>query len=494
MSHSSQVIQVDAAGHVIGGFEKNTNANLAIKRVQQANRVLSHAVTGRLSSSGGTAQLSDFLAVPPFVDVETAAGSLGPTIATLNTSLDNVTDALTAMAVDANLLAVALGITSITYGGGGAAASPIAAIGDSGTAADIQNLASEANPARIAINTNMHTIGALANKVLRALGHETLAIATTPDLQPPPDTYGAGSTGKNPPGSPADPIVKGGGSGLAFGGESPFTTPTPLIDDSMTDGGAATIGVTKAAWDAAITTWKNNIETMATRLAIATNTVIALTDSSTGTAGAAIVALTAFPADSADSGTSLAQKASTDAEMVDMRAAVASLFFKANALAAGLGIPERTYDGGGTVADTLAAVGTVTLAATGVLQTEMELFRVDMNKAFDALAEHVNRIAEVVDVTQIDRIVIKSSFIFDNPVNPVQERSTMESGTKFLTQDLTPVPGSTIPVSGGTAADPGQQGTDVDITFTDIIDNIATIALTVNAIRTALAGPLVKII
>lgn len=485
-------VKVDQHGHQVGGgqFVQNeiNQANIA-----QANRVTAFAETGRLSSSGGASRVSEYQAVPAFVDEDVATGTIGSTKATLDASLALVNDGLDALIADANTLAAALGIAGVTFGGGGTAASPIAAITDSGTALVTSATAAIMNPIRDQINTNMHVAGAQVNKVMRALRLPPVAIETSPMRQPPPDTYGAGSTGENPP-PPA--TVGGGGSGLAFGSESPFTDPTPAITEDS--GTHASPGISKTNLDAALTTWRDNVETLATRLAVATNTVVALTDNSTGTAAAGIASVAAFPADSADMTTSLASKATTDAEMVDIRNAVASLYGKANELAAGLGSPVRAYDGLGTVSDTLAAIGAVTPATTGAQQTDMEAWRTEVEQAFDALAEHVNVIAEQVDVVQLTRLVVTASFPFDNPVNPLQEKSgfnaTTQAQSRFLTSRLDPAPGAAIPVDSGTAADPGQQDADVDSRFATAADNLATLAAKINEVRTALAAPLVKLV
>jgi hypothetical protein len=380
----------------------------------------------------------------------------------------------------------------VVYAGGGTANDPILAITDSGVATANSATAVNMNPIRDQIDTNMHTVAALVNKVARAVGHEPVEVETSPDRQPPPDTYAAGSTGSNPGTGTTD----GGGSGQAFGKDSPFTDPTPAITEDS--GTAIATGVNKITLDAALTTWTDNVETLATRLAVFTNTVLALTDSSTGVVGTAILQIAVFPADTADSSTSLADGTSNDAEMADMRNAMASLFAKANALAAGLGVPQRTYDGLGTVSSTLAAVGAVTPATTGVLAAAMNAWRLQVDLAFDALAEFVNDMAREVDVPTITRPTITASFPFDNPVNPLQEKSDLNATTRaqsrFQTSALTPAPGSAIAVTGGTPADPGQQAADVDVRFTTAIGNIATLASTINAIRTALGQPLVKVV
>lgn len=485
----SRIVKVDAAGNVLdfGAFRGQDPAKaIALAQVQTSARTLAHAVSGRLSSSGGVPRIKEFLAVPAFVDEETATGPLGPTIATLNASLDLVTDALAAIFTDANALAAVLGIPQVTYGGGGTPASPIDAITGAGSAADVQNLASEANPARIAINTNMHTAAALVNRIARAVGHEPVAIETSPYRQPPPDTYGPGGTG-------AGGGTSTGGSGLAFASESPFTDPTPSIDDSMTDGGGGTVGVTKAAWDAALDIWRDNIETLASRLAVITNTVVVITDSSAGVAQGSIQELTAFPADVAVGGGTGTDDTELEAAAAVVRLNVALLFSKANELASGHGMPEVTYNGTGAVAnDTLEAVDdTLATAATGPVKTEMDAWAVRLNEAFDAVTAKVNQLCEMYGIEPLTRVVVTSSFPFDNPVNPQQEQSSMQSGTRFLT---TGEDGSgAIPVTFAANAT-GQPDTEVEARLDAAADNMASIAAKINAVRTAMAAPLVRVV
>jgi osmotically-inducible protein OsmY len=243
--------------------------------------------------------------------------------------------------------------------------------------------------------------------------------------------------------------------------------------------------------------WRDNLETMALRLALVTNTVAALTDSSTGTAGSSLSEMATF-VNVADGGTTSAQKASAEAEMADVKNAIASLFSKANALAAGIGAPVRAYDGEGSVSDTLAAIGAITAAITGVQATEMNTWRAQIHIAFDSLAEHVNEIAALVDVAPVSRAVQTASFPFDNPVNPQQEKSDLNATTRaqsrFRTSRLTPTPGSVLSVDGGTAADPAVTKAAADTALTVVKNNLATIAAKLNAIRTAVHGPLVKVV
>ncbi len=485
------VVKVDQRGHVLDfGHIRARDPAIAIglARQQEANRTATHGVTGRLSVSGGVAQRKDILAVRTFVDKTTALSSDGSTKATLDASLALVNDALDALFFDANAAAATIGVAQVTYAGGGTKASPITAITGAGTALSTSTTAAIMNPIRDQIDTNMITAAALINRVIRATGHEPLGIEFSPMRQPPPDVYGAGS--------PDTPTSPAGGSGQAFGKDSPFTDPTPAITESS--GTHVANGLTDVSLDGALDTWRNNVETMATRLALVTNTVVALTDSSTGTAQATIKDIAAFPADTADSSTSLAQKAATETEMGDIVDAFNSLWDKANELSAGLGHATRTYDGGGTGSDTLAAIGAVTAAATGVLQANMATWLTDIETTTDALAEFVNDLCDRSGVAQIVRVTVTSSFLFDNPVNPLQEKASLNATeqalSRFATHQQDPSPGSAIGTEGGTAADPGQQKADVDTRFANIADNIASLAAKVNGIRSALADPLVRIV
>ncbi len=170
LKFDTKPVKVDQFGHQQGGGQFVQN-EINQANIQQANRVLSHATTGRASSSGGTVRVSEFNATPLFVDVDVATATLGTTKATLDASLALVNDALDAVIADANTVLTALGLVGATYAGGGTATSPIAAITDSGTALVTSATAANMNVIRIAMDTNMHVAGALVNKCARALRH-----------------------------------------------------------------------------------------------------------------------------------------------------------------------------------------------------------------------------------------------------------------------------------------------------------------------------------
>lgn len=502
--YDTRPIAVDQHGHRQGGGQIIQH-EMNMANLQQANRVLSHGVTGRLSNIGGVPRVSEFLAVPEFPDdVDVATGTLGPTKATLDASLDAIADAVSGLFVDANAVAALLGVATVVDGSGGTPASPIGAVGDSGTLAVTGPTKANMDVIRVDINTNMHTLGALVNKLLRNTRHHALLIETSPMRQPPPDDYNAGSIGGNPPtGDPppaaGDPVEKGGGSGLAFGAESPYTDPTPAI--GVDSGAFAGTGQTKADMDDALTTWRDNLETLAYRMAVVTFTVVALTDNSGGTAQADDTldlctpdAENGFPADQADGGNTLADDADTDASLVEVRNAIEELAEKARELDGGLATGSNVYDGGGVgVDDTIAAIDTTistTATATGPQKASLDAWALEADQAFDQIAVMVNRQAIEVGVGVLSRAIVavgtESGGGQGNPVNRDVSEVYATDG------ELDPFPGTTIPVTGGDA-DPGQVPADVSAALVRAQNNVALLAAKINEVRAALQAPLVRI-
>lgn len=495
LKFDTKPVTVDQFGHQRGGGQFVQN-EINQANIQQANRALTHAVTGRLSASGGRAKVAAFLATPLFVDVDVATGTIGSTKATLDASLALVNDGLAAVIADANSVLTALGVAGAVYAGGGTAAATIAAITTSGTALATSAPAAAMNPIRAQIDTNMHVAGALVNKVMRAVRGRPLDIETKPDRQPPPDTYGAGSTGTNP-----GTTVGGGGSGAAFGNHAPFTDPTPAITEDS--GTHAANGVTKVVLDAALANWAANVETLAQRLSVATFTPGALTDSSGGAAGVLGLVQPGFGPEAgptgfvnvAEVGTTLATVADVNASMVEVRNAVEEVADKARELAAGLGVGDAVYDGGGVGSDGTIAVidDTITAATTGSQAAEMNAWAAEVDQAFDGVAVLANRCAEEVGVAKLVRAVFapgvtSSGSQSGNPVNadvpPVNPTSGLAD----------PYPGAAIPVLSGSAADPGVLATVAAAALTQCADNVATLAAKLNEVRAALQSPLVKLV
>ncbi len=500
LKFDTRPIKVDQLGHQIGGGQFVQN-EINIAGIQTTNRVTMHAETGRLSDSGGRARETLFLATPLFVDVD-VSGTIGGTKATTDASLALVNDGLAAVHADCATFLAALGLTGAVYAGGGTANSPILVITGAGILAVTGATAAIMNPIRDQIDTNMHVAGALVNKIMRAVRMHPLDIETNPMREPPPDDYAQGSVGFNPPDqvSPDDPTRSDAGSGRAFGTDSPFTDPTPAITEDS--GAANATGITKVAVDAALDNWRNNIETMAQRLAVATNTVAALTDSSTGTAQADRTldfvitdVVDGFDADIADVGTDLAQKADTDASMVEVRDAIQELAEKARELASGVGAGDFVYDGGGSgLSSVIAAIDdTITDAATGATKAVMDPWAVTVDEAFDMIAVAINRVCDEVDVLPVVRAVfaLGTTSSGNTAGNPVNRDVTDTFATNGL---VDPFPGSTIAVSSGTAADPGQLSANIEGALLRAKNNVALLASVINECRTALGANLVKII
>ena len=507
-------VSVDQFGHQQGGGQFVQN-EINQANVQVANRVITHGETGRLSDGSGRANVSVFAAVAVAEDVDVATDTIGPTKATLDAQLALTNDGISAVLADCNTLLVALGLTGVVNNGGGTPASPIAAMsGDSGTAAVTGPTAANLNPIRIQMDVAMHTAGALVNKIMRQIRMQPVDIQNNPMLEPPPDNYGQGSIGFNPPDggvgpvvSPEEPTVSTAGSSRAFATDSPFSDPVGAItEDSGTFAGT---GVTKAFCDAMLDLWRVNIETLATRLSVATFSVVALTDSSTGSAAAdGVVALVqlGFGATVADGGptgfvneaddsTDLALGADVDASWVEVRDGIEELGVKAQEIAAGLGVGDAVYDGGGAgTNDTIAAIDqAITAAAIGPQATEFNTWAVAVDIAFDMLTVLANRCSDEVGIARLVRPVfapgVTSSNSEDgNPVNADVPPVNPSSGV------LDPFPGSTIIVSSGTPADPGIKDLVAEAALVLCADNVATLAAKLNAVRTALQSPLVKLV
>jgi hypothetical protein len=513
LKFDTKPVKVDQFGHQQGGGQFVQN-EINQANIQQSNRVTSHGVSGRLSNSGGRAAVAAFLATPEFEDVDVATDTIGTTKATLDASLALVNDGLAAVIADANSVLSALGIPGAVYAGGGTAASPIAAIGDSGTALATSATAANMNPIREQMDTNMHVAGALVNKVMRSLRARPLDIETNPMRQPPPDNYGQGSIGFNPPDggvgpevSPEEPTKSTAGSGAAFGNHAPYTDPTPAVTEDS--GTHAASGVTKTVMDEAFSNWSANIESMATRLSVATFNVAALTDNSGGAVEASGIIGLVQPGSGATvddggptgfvnvaaTGSDLATEADFEASQVEVRNAIEELADKARELAAGLGVGDAVYDGTGVGSDgTIAVIDvSITGATTGIQAAETNTWSVEVDQAFDMVTVLTNRCAAEVDITQLTRAVFAPGVTSSNSEdgNPVNADVPPVNPTDGF---LDPYPGGAIPVDAGTAADPGVLATVADTALVQCADNVATIADKLNEVRSALQNPLVKLI
>lgn len=182
----------------------------------------------------------------------------------------------------------------------------------------------------------------------------------------------------------------------------------------------------------------------------------ALTDNSTGVAGA--VALVGPVADEAASGTNLADKATTESALGSVRSALNTLFAKANTAAGKLGLAAVTYNGGGTNGgNTVAAVSkSVTGAATGAQAAEFNGVVADLNTGFYILGSLVNRLCVATGEAGVDMSAVKG----------LEYANTVAA----------------IATATGTAASPGVTKAAADAALTTFANNVATVAVALNAV------------
>ena len=175
--------------------------------------------------------------------------------------------------------------------------------------------------------------------------------------------------------------------------------------------------------------------------------VAALTNNSGGTAGT--ITEVAGLTEAADGGTTLAQKASTEAALNTVLDGVGELFAKANAMADVLGIDQVTNNAGGTSPDgTLGAITVaVTAATTGVQDTETNGVIASLNNAIYQAAVLTNKLCAATGLAPV-------TIGYDKTV-----ASTVAA----------------ITVSGGTAANPGLTKAAVDAALVTFRNNIKTI-------------------
>lgn len=188
-------------------------------------------------------------------------------------------------------------------------------------------------------------------------------------------------------------------------------------------------------------------------------TATALTDSSGGSASGAraLGVVAAAAANTAASGSSLAGKATTEAAMVTVLDALATLYAKANTAATVLGIPNITNSGGGSSGgNTVAAVTvSVTGATTGVPATAWNTFTAATANSFYQLGTLVNKLARATGQSELDLAALKGTVV----------ASTI----------------SAISTATGTAADPGTTKARVDADLVVMANNAATVAARINA-------------
>lgn len=200
---------------------------------QQTARQVTTAENDLTDSSGGTASAKrEIVAVPADLVNAANAGTNLASSATALAKLDLVKDALLEIATKANSLATKIGTAPLTYNGGGTAADgTIGAIGTT-TAAATGAKATETNASILVLNEAMFSVARFINRLCTATGVQRLDVKIVGEFD--------------------DPVL--------------------AITNAV--GTAADPGVTKAALDAKLALYANNIATMAARLNVMTGTFV----------------------------------------------------------------------------------------------------------------------------------------------------------------------------------------------------------------------------
>lgn len=202
----------------------------------------------------------------------------------------------------------------------------------------------------------------------------------------------------------------------------------------------------------------------------------ALTNSSGGVAESLFRLLPAVAAaSSAASGTNLADKTTTEAALLTVLNALATIYVKANAAAVALGIAQITYNGGGTNgAGTVAAVTqSVSATATGVPTIAFNAALVAINTAIANLMMLVDKIAIATGIAPLNPVLS----IVAPPLVATPWRDTY----------LATIPAVVI-ATGTAVAALAVLATDANAALVVWTNDVATISVRLNA---ALAGPTV---
>ena len=217
-------IKVNAGYDISNG---NTIETVVLELVKAHARSCVSGVTNLTDSSGGTASGTNTLVAASTSLTNTAnSGTNLAQKASTETALSAAKDALLELATKANEYATKLGITGLTWNGGGTAADgTIGSIGVSVTAASTGAKATETNAIFGAINVATYKLGTLVNKLAIATGKTPLVLTAL------------------------------------------RTTFTSTVSTLSTDTGtAADPGLTKAAVDAELAKVRNNVATIAAKL------------------------------------------------------------------------------------------------------------------------------------------------------------------------------------------------------------------------------------
>lgn len=211
------------------GNDVSSITNVILKLAQQFCHERAASNTVITDNSGGTANTSKTVSLveSDFENEANSGTSLAQTTDTRG-SLTSLRNALATLYAVSNDVASDLGLTQVTYNGGGTNGSgTVAAIDTTITAAATGVQASEMNALKVSFNNAIYTLSSQVNELCRATGVEELNI-----------------------------------EGLTFG---TYSTTIPSIDPNAT-GTAASPGVSASSVQAAITQYNNDIATIIARI------------------------------------------------------------------------------------------------------------------------------------------------------------------------------------------------------------------------------------
>lgn len=192
----------------------------------------------------------------------------------------------------------------------------------------------------------------------------------------------------------------------------------------------------------------------------------ALADGSTGVAnaGRTLVAPVAAVGGAA-SGSNLADKATTEAAAVTVVNALREVWAKANIQATALGLPVAAYAGGGAAADDIISPVTVSVtgAVTGVLVAPFNTFLATVAESMADLRAMTNGLLEAGGFAGAQ---------MGGFAGAVTGNATVAINTNL-----------------GVAASPGVLKAEADAAFVVLANNVATLAVALNALRAGSGRP-----
>lgn len=182
-----------------GNAKAKTVESVVLELAKAHCRQVGATVASLTDNSAGTAG-SSVVALSTNLTNTAAVGSNLASHTSVETAVGTVIDALNELAVKANAYATALGLSTVSYSGGGAAADgTIAAVTVASTAATTGGQAASVNTLFGALNNAFYNVSVVVNEIAKAQGLATLPVTA--------GTVGAVAAITNSAGADASPGV-----------------------------------------------------------------------------------------------------------------------------------------------------------------------------------------------------------------------------------------------------------------------------------------------